>query len=185
LANTIFFNFIVNPIYMKKVIGGIMLAGSLVACQDNETTGDKDFTGNETVYALTAGSEYDVDGTVTLKEKTDGSTVVIVALSGTEGSAEHPVHIHLGDISAPGADVYALLNPVVGSVGTSETTLTKVADESAITYQQLVALDACMKVHLAATGESKDIILAGGNIGSAVTKASSSGRVAFGVCKSE
>lgn len=169
---------------MKKVIGGILLVGSLIACQDNET-GNKDFTGNETVYALTAGSEYDVDGTVTLKEKTDGSTVVIVALSGTEGSAEHPVHIHLGDISAPGADVYALLNPVVGSVGTSETTITKVADESTITYKQLVALDACMKVHLAATGESKDIILAGGNIGSAVTKASSSGRVAFGVCKSE
>ena len=169
---------------MKKVIGGILLAGSLIACQDNET-GNKDFTGSETVYALTAGSEYDVDGTVTLKEKTDGSTVVIVALSGTEGNAEHPVHIHLGDIAAPGADVYALLNPVVGSVGTSETSLTKVADESTITYKQLVALNACMKVHLAATGESKDIILAGGNIGSAVTKASSSGRVAFGVCKSE
>jgi len=170
---------------MKKVIGGILLAGSLIACQDNNETGNKDFTGNETVYALTAGSEYNVDGTVTLKEKTDGSTLVTVALSGTEGSAQHPVHIHLGDISAPGADVYALLNPVVGSAGTSETILTKVADESAITYKQLVALDACMKVHLAATGESKDIILAGGNIGSAVTKSSSSGRVAFGVCKSE
>lgn len=170
---------------MKKVIGGILLTASLMACQENESSnGDKDFTGNETVYALAAGSEYDVDGTVTLKEKTDGSTLVLVALSGTEGTIEHPVHIHLGNISAPGADVYASLNPVIGNIGTSETVLTKVADESTITYKQLTALDACMKIHLAASGESKDIILAGANIGVNASK-DASGRLSFGVCKSE
>lgn len=169
---------------MKKLLLVLVTPFLAWACQDSEAVKD-DFTGNETVYALEPGSEYNIDGTVTIKEKSDGKAFVVVALSGTDGSIQHPVHIHLGDISAPGADVYALLNPVSGNTGISETLLNQSVDESTITYEQLTRLDACLKVHLAASGPDRDIILAGGNIGTNAGKESSSGRTGFGVCKSE
>ncbi|HYG20311.1 MAG TPA: hypothetical protein VD816_15340, partial [Ohtaekwangia sp.] len=58
----------------------------------------------------------------------------------------------------------------------------ELSDESPVNYAQLLVLDACIKVHLAAAGPEKDIILAGGNIGKDI---GASGRLKFGVCKSE
>lgn len=162
----------------------VLLTIALAACQDNDKT-QSDFTGNELIYPLLPGSEYDVDGTVTFKERKDGSTTIIVSLKGTEGSLEHPVHLHLGNISATDADVYAQLNPVLGKTGKSETLLTNLADETTITYDQLKKLYASVKVHLSASGVEKDIILAGGNIGTASQDDSASGRLGVGVCKSE
>ncbi|HPM29974.1 MAG TPA: hypothetical protein PLJ60_06535 [Chryseolinea sp.] len=167
---------------MKNAVGVFVLSLSFLACQDNEST-KSEFTGNETTYALQAGSTYDISGTVTFKEKVGGSTVVIINLTGTEGNLQHPVHLHLGDLSTDGAAVAALLNPVLGKTGKSETTLTKLEDETTITYNQIIALEACVKIHLAEAGPDRDIILAGGNIGS--SKGSISGRQDISVCKSE
>lgn len=168
---------------MKRLLLVWGIAAGLLACQEKEEI-RSDYTGNETVYALLQASDYNVQGTVTFRERIDGTAEVDVTLSGTEGSIEHPVHLHLGDISAPSADVAALLTPVTGSTGKSQTTLTRLADESAITYRELLNLDACIKVHLSATGESRDIILAGGNIGVASGRDVSVGRSAFAVCGS-
>jgi hypothetical protein len=169
---------------MKSAFWGVMVASSILACQEKEEI-KTEFTGNESVYALLQASDYNVQGTVTFRERLDGTAQIDVALSGTEGAIEHPVHLHLGDISTPSADVAALLTPVMGSTGKSETILTRLADESTITYKQLLALDACVKVHLSATGESRDIILAGGNVGAGASKDVSTGRTAaFAVCKS-
>jgi hypothetical protein len=165
---------------MKKVLVGMMLIAGW-GCQDSDTV-STDFTGNQTVYALQSGSVYDVSGTATFKEKKDGSSVIVVNLSGTEGETQHPVHLHLGNISAPDADVAALLNSVEGNSGKSETELTALADGGSITYTQLIALGACLKVHLADSGPERDIILAAGNIGSAVSAKSSGG---IAICKSE
>jgi hypothetical protein len=170
---------------MKKIAGClIMLGGVVFGCQENEVVQD-DLTGNETVNSLQSGSVYDISGTITFKEKKDGSTLAIVKLSGTEGNISHPVHLHLGDISAPGADVAALLNPVTGNTGKSETHLKNFADESPLSYSGLINLNACIKIHLAEAGPERDIILAAGNIGEAAGKDLSSGRLGIGVCKSE
>lgn len=168
---------------MRSAFLGLAMAASMLACQDKEDI-KTEFTGNETVYALLQASDYHVNGTVTFKERLDGSALVDVSLSGTEGSIEHPVHLHLGDITTPSADVAALLSPVEGSSGRSETILIRLADETPITYKELIALDACIKIHLSATGENRDIILAGGNIGAAAAKDVSTGRVGFATCKS-
>lgn len=167
---------------MKKLIF-ITLVGLLFSCQESESVSD--FTGNETTYALQQASDFAVSGTVTFKEKRDGSALVRIELSGTDGEVKLPAHLHLGDISAPGADVAALLSPVVGSTGISETTLDQLADETKLTYQELINLDACIKIHLSDTGIERDIILAGGNVGALAAKDFKSGRVGFGVCKSE
>jgi len=86
------------------------------------------------------------------------------------------VHLHLGDISEADADVAALLSPVDSKTGKSETVLTRLADETEITYANLLELEACIKIHLADTGPGRDVILAAGNIGESFTKAVANGR---------
>lgn len=168
---------------MRSALWGVTLV-AVLACQEKEDI-TTEYTGNESVYALLQASDYNVQGTVTFRERLDGTAEIDVTLSGTEGAIEHPVHLHLGDISAPDADVAALLSPVTGSTGQSRTLLKRLADETSVSYRELLALDACIKVHLSATGEARDIILAGGNIGAASLRENSNGRVGFGVCKSE
>ena len=168
---------------MNKILF-ILAAIVLVNCQENATI-ETNFTGNEVTYPLFAGSQYNVDGTVTFKELKDGSALVFVLLSGTEGNVRHPVHLHLGDISTSAADILALLNPVEAKSGASETVLKTFADETLVTYRELVKLNASVKVHLAASGAERDIILAGGNIGANASRDFSGGRLKVEVCKSE
>lgn len=168
---------------MKKLFA-IMLCGMVWAsCQESESISD--LTGNEITYALQPGSQYSVSGLVTIRERRDGSSTVLVSLTGTSGDTKLPVHLHLGDITKPGADVAALLSPVNSKTGLSETKLTQLADETSISYAELIKLEACLKIHLSDTGAERDIILAAGNIGESASKAILSGRSAVGVCKSE
>ncbi len=120
-----------------------------------------------------------------MKEKRDGTTQVVVKLTGTSGESKLPVHLHLGDISTPGANVAALLNPVNSKTGTSETILKQLADESEVTYSDLIKLDACVKIHLSDVGAERDIIMAGGNFGASVSKSIENGRMGLVPCKSE
>ena len=92
---------------------------------------------DETTYALQKSSAYDINGTLTLKERKDGTATVLVELTGTDGVAKYPVHLHLDDLSINGTDVAALLNPVLASTGKSETRIDKLADETSITYADL------------------------------------------------
>lgn len=165
---------------MKKIAGIVLLAALAIACKPTENVSE--FTGNQTVYALQQASQYVVSGTVTFKEKRDGSAVVVVDLTGTSGNAKYPVHLHLGDLTTQGASVAALLNPLVGSVGKSETTLNQLADETAITYAALIKLNACVKIHLSDSGPERDIVLAAGNVGMA--SRNPNGRLGVSVCKS-
>jgi hypothetical protein len=166
---------------MKNLLSLIIVVGIGVGCQESENISE--YTGNETTYALQQASEYVISGTTTLKERKDGAITVVVQLSGTEGESTYPVHLHLGDITTPKADVAAVLNPLLGKTGRSETRIDKLADETPITYKDLVNLNACMKIHLSDVGAERNIILAGGNIGIAISNPS--GRRGFAVCKSE
>lgn len=172
---------------MKKIFAMMAFALVTLACQEKEAAkkSNSDFTGNETTYALQAGSTYNVSGTVTFKEHVDGTAQIFLQLTGTDGTSRLPVHLHMGDISTDAAPLAALLSPVLGSTGSSETHLTNLADESTITYKQLIALNACIKVHLSDAGPDQNIILAAGNIGVAAAKETTTGRLAVGTCKSE
>lgn len=180
---SIFLSLISNSRVMKKLIAIVLCGVVWVSCQESESISD--FTGNEITYSLQPGSQYSVSGTVTIKERRDGSSTVLVSLTGTSGDTKLPVHLHLGDITKPGADVAALLSPVNSKTGISETKLTQLANETSVSYAELINLEACLKVHLSDTGAERDIILVGGNIGESAAKAISSGRTAVGVCKSE
>lgn len=179
---TAFFNLLSKSgLRMKKIIAGIVLSAAFLGCQDSESP--TEITGNEVVYALEAGPDFeDISGTATFIEKKDGSAIIAIELEGTEGNTQHPVHLHLGDISEPDAEIAAMLAPVIGSTGKSQSLLTMLADETPITYAELIALNACIKIHLAVSGPDKDKVIALGNIGSAVS-ARTSGKI--GICKSE
>lgn len=167
---------------MKRSIIIIFLISLFFSCQESETLSE--FTGNEAIYDLQPGSTYDVSGTATFKEKKDGSTLIQIVLLGTEGDVNLPAHLHYGDFSTPDAEIAAMLSPVLGSTGKSETIITQLADESPITYQELIALEASIKVHLSDIGPERKIILAAGNVGAAYT-GSTNGRIDIGACKSE
>jgi hypothetical protein len=168
---------------MKKLLFLVGLGVIFISCQ--ETMSTSDFTGNEVTYDLQSASQYNVSGVVTMKEKRDGTTQVTVKLTGTSGDSKLPVHLHLGDISSPGADVAALMSPVNAKTGTSETILKQLADETEVSYSDLIKLNACVKIHLSDVGPERDIILAGGNIGASMAKSIESGRTGFVPCKSE
>jgi hypothetical protein len=166
-----------------KGIASILFVVVLLSCQEPEAVSE--FTGNELTYELVAGSEYIVSGTISFKERIDGFTTAVIQLQGTDGTAKHPVHLHLGTISTPQADVAALLSPVVASTGRSETLLDRLADDTPVKYGDISKLKACIKIHLSDVGAARDVILAGGNIGDSYVEALSSGRQAgFAPCKS-
>ena len=167
---------------MYKVMGLFLGMALVTSCQKSEVVSE--FTGNQTTYPLQAGSSYPISGTVTFKERNDGAVTISVKLAGTSDGTTSPVHLHLGDVSTIQASVAALLSPVTGKTGESETILRTLADESAVTYQNLIQLDACIKVHLSDVGPERDIILAAGNVGTATTKSIASGRLGIAVCKS-
>ena len=170
---------------MKRIF--IILSAFVVAisCQENEPV-KSEFTGNEVTYALLPASSYPVSGTVIVKEKIDGYSLIKIQLTGTEGEIQHPVHMHVGNILTPDAAILALLNPVYGKTGLSETDFSQLSDETSVTYQELIHLDASIKIHLSASGPDKDIVLAAGNIGSNIGgHEHHGGRMDVAVCKSE
>ncbi len=159
------------------MIAMVILAG----CQKNEVVSD--FTGNQASYGLTQASQYAVSGTVTFKERKDGTTTVLVQLAGTDGTDQLPVHLHLGDMAANGAAIAAVLTPAYGKTGTSQTIISQLADQTKVSYKDLLKLSAYINVHASASGPESAVILAAGNIGVNGTKASSSSRI--GVCSNK
>jgi hypothetical protein len=173
----------------KIQIAGLLSLLYLLGCSGNDAEIKKtsDYTGNEVTYELQpAATQYNISGSATFKERTDHTTDIVIKLTNTTSeNAEFPVHLHLGDVSTDNAAVAALLEPVNDKAATSTTHLVKLSDESIVSFQDLKALNACIKIHLASTGEAKDVILAAGNIGEAVANGISNGRTKIGVCQSE
>jgi hypothetical protein len=152
----------------------------LASCQKSEIVSD--FTGNQSTYGLVQASSYAVSGTVVFKERKDGGTTVQVQLTGTDGTAQLPVHLHLGDMSANGAVVAALLSPVNAKTGLSQTVITQLADETKVSYKDLMKLAAYVNIHASDSGPESNVILAAGNVGANGTKLSA--KLQIGVCKS-
>ena len=153
----------------------------LAGCQKNEVVSE--FTGNQASYGLVQASQYAVSGTVTFKERKDGATTILLQLKGTDGTAQLPVHLHMGDVTSNGATVAAILNSVSGKTGVSETVITQLADQTKVSYKDLLKLSAYINVHASISGPESAVILDAGNIGSNGTKVSSSSRI--GICSNK
>ena len=134
--------------------------GTLIAQADigqNELTGDKE------EYTLNELNASGVSGTAVFEKRKNGKTKVTLALEGTVEGGDHPAHIHANNAATGGGIVLDLKN-VNGATGMSVTSANALRDGTAITYDELIAYNGHINVHLSPTNLGTRI--AQGDIGS-------------------
>jgi hypothetical protein len=104
-----------------------------------------------------------VSGTAIFEKRKSGNTLITLSLQGTEDGGDHPAHIHAND-AATGGGIVLDLNNVNGATGKSTTSVNALNDDTAITYEGLIAYNGHINVHLSPTSLATRI--AQGNIGS-------------------
>ncbi|GAA0890813.1 hypothetical protein GCM10009122_04920 [Fulvivirga kasyanovii] len=172
---------------MKKVFlltWAVACGVFLSACNNSEDAEENDYTGRQITYSLLQASDFPVYGTVIFKERTDLGIQVEVQLEGTDGDAYHPVHFHYGNLATQDAEIVFSLNDLYADTGESITLLNDLVDNNSFGFDDLLKFDGSVKVHLSATGEGRDVVLAATNIGSAYSKQNPNGRLSIAVCKS-
>jgi hypothetical protein len=115
---------------------------------------DDDFKGRQASYVLKVKDVLGVAGTVTFNEATKNTTTIDIVLVNAP-SGTHPAELRMNS-AVEGGSVVLTLNPVSAS-GTSST------DVTSITYDQLIAYDGYIVVHLSSS--EPEVILAIGDIG--------------------
>ena len=125
--------------------------------------GQNELTGDKKEYTLNELSTSGVSGTATFEKRKNGKTQVTLSLTGSVDGGDHPAHIHANDAATGGGIVLDLEN-VVGATGKSVTSAHELNDETAITYDQLIAYDGHINVHMSPADLGTRI--AQGNIGS-------------------
>lgn len=117
--------------------------GTLVAQGD---IGQNALTGDSKVYELTPVADPAVTGTATFAKRNNGTTLVTVALTGTQAGASHPSHIHANTI-AQGGGIVINLNNVDGTTGMANSQVEALNDGTPITYEELLDFNGYLNVH--------------------------------------
>lgn len=124
--------------------------------------GQNALTGEMKSYTLTEKDVDGVNGTFTLYERMNGETLAIIALEGTTAGDMHPGHIHQ-NATAEGGNILLTLNPVNGETGLSMSNLSTLDNGMAISFADILNLDAHINIH----NSANDLItlIAQGDIG--------------------
>ena len=133
--------------------------GTVVAIGD---IGGNKLTGTTSTYQLNEVGGSGVSGTVTFAERMSGATLATIELMGTPADGDHPAHIHSGSVETPGGIVISLTN-VDGNTGKSMTHIEKNDAEEDVSYDDLIAFDGHVKVHL--SPEDLGTVVSAGDIG--------------------
>lgn len=133
--------------------------GTLVAQGD---IGQNELTGNEKIYALGTVDVAGISGTATFSERINGEALATIALDGTPDGGMHPGHIHFNTAVEGGAIAFTF-NPVDGSTGISKTNVATLDDDSSIGYNDILAYDGYINIHLSA--DDLGTLVAQGDIG--------------------
>ncbi|TVR76246.1 MAG: CHRD domain-containing protein [Chitinophagaceae bacterium] len=120
---------------------------------------DKDIVLAEETYDLKTKDALGVSGTVTFYKRSS-STTIEITLSGIT-SGNHPAHIHVNSAIESGG-IALTLNPV-NAQGISVTSVSKLDDNTSVTYEQLIAFNGYINVHQSAN--NLGVIIAQGDIG--------------------
>lgn len=127
--------------------------GTIVAQGD---IGTNVLTGDTKVYPLAERAAPGISGTATFAKRVSGETLVTLALQNTPSGGIHPAHIHDNTALETGNVAFSLTS-VDGTTGMS---ITNISD---ITYDELIAFDGYINVHLSA--DDLGTIVAQGDIG--------------------
>jgi hypothetical protein len=133
--------------------------GTVVSSGD---IGGNRFTGEMEEYPLGEVAVAGISGTVTLRERQSGKTLVEIQLDNTPENGVHPSHIHVNS-AAEGGGVVVPLNNVDGTSGIGLTDVVKDKDDNPLTYDDLILFDGHVMVHL--SSEEISTIVARGDIG--------------------
>jgi hypothetical protein len=125
--------------------------------------GQNELTGETISYDLNERDVVGINGTVEFAERVNKTTLVTINLTGTTAGGIHPAHIHENDIATTG-NIIVGLNPVIGDSGISKTQVKELVGGAAVTYTELLTINAYVNVHL--SDADLDTIVAQGNIGS-------------------
>ncbi len=135
--------------------------------------GQNELTGMSKTYDLATKDVPGIMGTATFAERKSGETLVTLDLDGTPMGGMHPAHIHAGSVAEAPGDILITLATVDGTSGMSQTHVSAYNAEDgtanggdAISYDEMVAIDGYINVHLSATELST--LVAQGNVGSNV-----------------
>jgi uncharacterized surface protein with fasciclin (FAS1) repeats len=121
-----------------------------------------------TTYTLNEVDESGVSGTATFTKVSDTETEVAIALTGTPEDGVHPAHIHVGS-NPPGGGIHIDLGTVDGTSGEGVKIVTETDAGDPITYEDLIAYDGYINVHLSAT--QLNVVVATGETGAVATPA--------------
>ena len=140
--------------------------GTLVAQGD---IGQNELTGTNKSYDLGSIADPNISGTVMFSERVNGETMAKIQLSGTPAGGMHPAHIHMNTAAESGGIAYTF-NAVNGDTGMSVNNIsvldfgdTDTSNDIAITYDELIAYDGYVNVHLSAA--DLGTLVAQGDIG--------------------
>lgn len=127
-----------NKMFTGIAVFAILVTMVMSGCKKKETVAPK-----TTTYNLKVKDQVGISGTVTFTETSSTVTTIDIALTGGN-SENHPAHIHINSAIEGGA-IALSLNPVVS--GRSSTQVTKLDNNSAINYSQLILFDGYLNVH--------------------------------------
>ncbi len=121
--------------------------GTLVAQGD---IGANELTGDSKVYQMTPVADPSVTGTVTFEKRKKGTTLVTIALDGTQPGASHASHFHANSVAQGGSIIINLKN-VDGTTGMARTSVDTMNNGTPITYEELLNINAYINVHVLST----------------------------------
>lgn len=147
------YNGYVNVHLSAEALGTIVAQGDM---------GQNALTGESITYSLDSIANPDIKGEATFYQRNNGTTLVELMVEGTPSDGMHPAHIH-ANTAAEGGGIVISLTTVNGATGISRTQVGAFDDGTTITYEELVAYDGYINVHLSA--EELGTIVAQGDIG--------------------
>ena len=124
--------------------------------------GQNTLTGENKTYTLMEKDVAGIMGAVTFAARENGNTLATIMLEGTPDGGMHPAHIHMNS-AAEGGGIAVSFNPVNGTTGMSMTSISMTDDGAAISYEDILAYDGYVNVHLSM--EELGTIVAQGDIG--------------------
>lgn len=134
--------------------------GTIVAQGD---IGQNELTGTSKAYVLNEKDVPGINGTATFFERKNGDALAVLNIVNTPAGGMHPAHIHMGSVAtSPGAITFTF-NPVNGDTGMSKTNVSKLDNQTAFGYSDVLTTNGYVNVHLSA--EALGTIVAQGNIG--------------------
>ena len=149
---------------MKKLLLSLGVAALLSSCAEPESD---IYTGRVLEFQLYKSSDYEFQGTLSVKEKIGGTLEMGIDLSGPSATVDYqfPAHLHFGTYEQADAPIAYLLSPIDAKTLESVTEIGQLSDGSALDFEGMKTFEGHVKIHLANDGPDYQVILVAGNIG--------------------